>query len=259
MSTLCRCGDDQDQHRRGTGGCREPECGCGRFEEVATPADEPGGPAELDSLNVAELFAEAVADHDREVELAARLAEAERGAAEVAMELAALQLRHAREVREVAQEREEACTLLLAAQRELVPTVDALEQAREQLAEVELQRDEFARLVDQKQDRIGEYSDLLTASRAKVESVERERDMAQAKLDSALLQAAAHIAELERPAVDVLGAYDAWQCVGSGPHCGRRFYSDDAQCGHGPLTPVTVTISRRLAGDTSTENRSTTA
>lgn len=198
MSALCRCGDEQEQHRRGTGGCREPECGCGRFEEDDGFAPERVG---LSELNVAELFAEAKADHDREVELAARLAEAERGAAEVAMELAAVQLRHAREIREATQEREEACTLLLAAQRELVPTVDALEQAREEIEQLR--------------------------------------------------------AELERQA-DVLGAYDAWQCVGGLPHCGRRFYSDDAQCGHGPLTPVTVTISRRPAGDTPTENRSTT-
>lgn len=44
------------------------------------------------------------------------------------------------------------------------------------LREVEAERDELARLVDQKQTSLLESSDLLTACRARVEAVEHERD-----------------------------------------------------------------------------------
>jgi hypothetical protein len=107
----CTCGDPRTEHKRGTGGCRNPECGCGKYVasgvggivESIGPFD-PGNGCVLQVssvLDVGALLAEVQGDADREAELAARLAEAERGAAEVAMELAALQLRHAREVREL--------------------------------------------------------------------------------------------------------------------------------------------------------------
>ncbi|GIE35930.1 hypothetical protein Ait01nite_089750 [Actinoplanes italicus] len=62
------------------------------------------------------------------------------------------------------------------------------------LAELEQERDQLAALVDQKQSRLLDMSDLLTAARARIEETERDRDAAQAKLDSALLQMAEKIA-----------------------------------------------------------------
>jgi hypothetical protein len=47
--------------------------------------------------------------------------------------------------------------------------------------------------------------------------------------------------------VVVLFAYDAWQCLGGSVNCSRRYFADDPDHGCGPLTPVTVTVSRRPA------------
>jgi hypothetical protein len=43
----------------------------------------------------------------------------------------------------------------------------------------------------------------------------------------------------------LLFAYDAWQCLGGSVNCSRRYFADDPDHGCGPLTPVTVTVSRR--------------
>jgi hypothetical protein len=196
---LCVCGDTQEEHRRGTGGCREPECGCGRFEPTGSYAATPAGPV----LDVAALLAEAQGDADREAELAARLVEVER-------------------------ERNDA-----------LRRASDLEQVREELAGA-LRLAEVHR--EGEQALAAELDEVVTdriALRAEVD-----------RLEALLEHAEQHSRDLQDDGVvlgDVLGAYDAWQCVGGPPHCGRRFYVDDPSCGHGPLTPVTVTISRRSA------------
>jgi len=48
-------------------------------------------------------------------------------------------------------------------------------------------------------------------------------------------------------AVVVLFAYEAWQCLDGSVNCSRRYFADDPDHGCGPLTPVTVTVSRRPA------------
>ncbi|BCJ45349.1 hypothetical protein GCM10010168_86180 [Actinoplanes ianthinogenes] len=228
---LCRCGDEQEDHRRKTGGCREPGCGCGKFEPVGTFAPEP-----TLALDVAALLAEVREDVDREAQLAARLAEVER-------------------------ERDEACTELVRVQRELVPAVDERDQAREDLeklraalAEAEQERDQLAALVDQKQTRLGEYSDLLTGSRAKVESVERERDMVQAKLDGALLQ----LAEVTDERNALRDAVPCGWCDGLGVAPAERFGRDadgapeadeDRPCPEGCAVPGWLQAERNDAAD----------
>jgi hypothetical protein len=139
------------------------------------------------------------------------------------------------------------------------------------LREVERELFETQELVDQKQQRLMEASDLLTATRARQEQTERERDMAQAKLDSALLQSAAEVARVreqrdgfaarvdelqvllehaEQYARDLqsngdvapveIHGWDAWQCFTCGSRYRRSF---DHACG--PLRPVRVSITER--------------
>jgi len=213
---LCVCGDTQEEHRRGTGGCREPECGCGRFEPTGSYAAEPAGPV----LDVAALLAEAQGDADREAELTARLAEVERERDSL--------LAHNGELVDVSRERDDA-------RGELATLRNNILAVRAEMDERHQERD-AARWALKK---VGEQRDELAAKVA--------------ELNQALANTAqAYIATTS----NVLHSYDAWLCA----TCGRRYTRDTAAVDHacGPMQPVTVTVSRRPAQDTTTENRSTT-
>jgi hypothetical protein len=89
-----------------------------------------------------------------------------------------------------------------------------------------------------------------------VTNVEAERDRLRAEVESLrvqLEQAEQYARDLQDEGVVpdgtvvVLFAYDAWQCVGGSVNCSKRYFADDPDHGCGPLTPVTVTVSRRPA------------
>ena len=300
----CVCGDPRCEHKRGTGGCRNPECGCGKYVasgvggivESIGPFD-PGNGCVLpvsSVIDVAALLAEAQADADREAELAARLAEVERerdanmrASADAARKLiaerdgAAEQWAKAREEIErlrtelnTQQERhrytwdlERNACVKLRSERDLARA--NLDRALLQLAEVAADR-------DSEPAEVGRLTALLTEARESVARGERHEEIRAQVIRERNAQRAAHekrIAELEvllehaeqhsrdlqdNGVVlgDVLSSYDAWLCA----TCGRRYTRETAAVDHacGPMQPVTVTVSRRPAQDTTTENRSTT-
>ncbi len=133
------------------------------------------------------------------------------------------------------------------------------------LAEVEQERDQLAALVDQKQSRLLDMSDLLTAARARVEETERERDVAQAKLDGALLQMAEKVASAERSQrelADLAEHIPCGWCDGLGVAPGERFGRDadgapnvdeDRPCPEGCEVPAWLQAERNDAADNERE------
>ncbi|WIM97818.1 hypothetical protein ACTOB_001372 [Actinoplanes oblitus] len=69
---LCRCGDEQEDHKRKAAGCRAPDCGCARYEPCAPALSADASLA----VDVDALLAEVRDDVDREAELRRDLAEA---------------------------------------------------------------------------------------------------------------------------------------------------------------------------------------
>jgi hypothetical protein len=97
--------------------------------------------------------------------------------------------------------------------------------------------------------RLADVERQLAEARRELAKRPSEADWLAVKSDRARLRKAV---AMPGPAVAnamgvLLFAYDAWQCLDGSVNCSRRYYADDPDHGCGPLTPVTVTVSRRPA------------
>lgn len=99
-AALCRCGEERAEHKRGTGGCKDPDCGCAKFEPTDRSAPQLTGPV----LDVGVLLGEVQADADREAELTATV---DRLTAELGRAMGSLRATE-RELATLASERDEA-------------------------------------------------------------------------------------------------------------------------------------------------------
>ena len=208
MTYRCVCGDPREQHRQGRRGCKALDCGCDRYEAVAERAE---------TQRVLTAVAQVCEDQATKAraELAADVAQpprAELVRAEQERDEARAKARDAEHSRRVAAERYEAD--LAAAQADVTRLKTHL---------------------------VGEQARLrghITTERARREAAEAE------------LKSTRDVLDLARDGRDeaglpgrVLRAYAAWSCL-TDNGCGARYTVAYPDHGCGPLTPVTVTITR---------------
>jgi len=287
MSTLdlapdCFCGDPRGAHKRGIGGCKVPDCGCGKYQVPGMPREPEARPTpHLDRVK---------AERD---ELAARLADVERERDELRDALpcgwcdglgVAPGERFGRDADgapNVDEDRPcpEGCEIpawLQAERNDAADDARQLAEAREEIAQLYKNEEIRAQVIRERnaqraahEKRIAELEALLEQAQGHSRHLQDEvlpeaiEEATRALRDEAastaqeLLRTQDELRKV-RTQTALIFIYEAWQCLDGSVNCSRRYFADDPDHMCGPLTPVTVTVSRRPAPDT-TKNRSTTA